>query len=87
CQATALHTHVQEQQSTDQMDTLITHDDDDHFVINIFGLHNATQLHEAFSKTLVTPSALDSDCEEHHKKLAAKLLINQSVKCQRTQEK
>ncbi len=69
------------------MEQLISHEDEDHFIINMFGLHNATLLRCALPRALIAPSALHSDRHGHHKELAAKLRIAQSTKRKRTQEK
>ncbi|KAK0461486.1 hypothetical protein IW261DRAFT_1349084, partial [Armillaria novae-zelandiae] len=73
CEATAMQACIQERQLTRQMQKLVAHKDEDHFIINTFGLHNAMLLCSALPHTLVTPIPLYSDRKTHHQILAKKV--------------
>ncbi|KAK0463305.1 hypothetical protein IW261DRAFT_1554190 [Armillaria novae-zelandiae] len=87
CKATAMQACIQERQLTRQMQKLVAHKDEDHFIINTFGLHNAMLLRSALPCTLVTPIPLYSDCKTHHQILAKKVQETQTMKHAKTQEK
>ncbi|KAK0243536.1 hypothetical protein EDD85DRAFT_919320 [Armillaria nabsnona] len=62
----------QERQETEKMNLAIAHGDDNHFVINMFGLHN--------SSILQKPKPLYTDRKAHHSTLAATLWTTQDAK-------
>ncbi len=69
------------------MNLVIAHGDDNHFVINTFGLHNASLLRKALPRHLFDPKPLYADRKSHHSILAATLRTTQDAKRARTQEK
>lgn len=69
------------------MNKLIAHKDDNHFVVNTYGLHNATLLRNVLPRTLVTPRPLYEDCKAHHFEHAATLRVTQAAKRAVTQAK
>jgi hypothetical protein len=87
CQPTALRQTVQERQETTQTTKLIEHGDDDHFVINLNALHNATLLRRALPVALTVPRPLYLDRKTHHYNIAKGLRVSQLMKRARTQEK
>ncbi|KAJ7756797.1 hypothetical protein DFH07DRAFT_773023 [Mycena maculata] len=87
CQPTALHPIVQERQETAQSTKLISHGDDDHFIVNMAALHNATLLRRALPIALTVPRPLYSDRKAHHYGIAVGLRVSQVMKRARTQEK
>ncbi len=87
CEASALQPRIQECQTTDQMEKLVSHKDNDHFVINMFGLHNAMLLCQALPPHLAEITALYDDRQAHHDQLAAKVRVSQTAKQARMQEK
>ncbi|KAK0436128.1 hypothetical protein EV421DRAFT_1892448 [Armillaria borealis] len=87
CKATAVQACVQEWQVTDKMEKLVAHEDEDHFIINMFALHNAMLLRSMLPHTLISPSPLYTDRKMHHLELAKKLRETQRIKRAKTQEK
>ncbi|KAL4261149.1 hypothetical protein AB1N83_008369 [Pleurotus pulmonarius] len=89
CQPTAFITQRQERQETDRLTKLISHSDDDRFVVNMNNLHNATLLRHSLPRYLVVPRAMYSGDERkaHHDSLAATLRSTQAVKRATTQAK
>ncbi len=80
CEASALQPRIQECQTTDQMEKLVSHKDNDHFVMNMFGLHNAMLLCQALPPHLAEITALYDDRQAHHDQLAAKVRVSQMAK-------
>ncbi|KAF7344774.1 hypothetical protein MVEN_01638400 [Mycena venus] len=87
CAPTALRHVIQERQETSQTMQLLEHGDDDHFVINMAGLHNTTLLRCSLPVTLTVPRPLYLDREAHHHQVAIRLREEQTLKRARTQEK
>ncbi|KAJ6608328.1 hypothetical protein B0H10DRAFT_2303295 [Mycena sp. CBHHK59/15] len=87
CQPTALRPVVQERQETSQSTQLISHGDDDHFLINMAALHNATLLRRALPIALTVPRPIYLDRRAHHYGIATGLRVSQVMKRARTQEK
>ncbi|KAJ7691617.1 hypothetical protein B0H17DRAFT_1159782 [Mycena rosella] len=87
CEPTALCRVIQERQETSQSTKLISHADDNHFIINMSALHNATLLRRALPVALTVPRRLYLDRKAHHYTIAAGLQVSQVVKHARTQEK
>jgi hypothetical protein len=69
------------------MDSLIGHTNDDHLIVNMFGLHNANLLRKALPRDLVTPVPLYNDRKVHHFAIAANLRVSQTAKRAITQAK
>ncbi|KAJ6567792.1 hypothetical protein B0H10DRAFT_2168917 [Mycena sp. CBHHK59/15] len=87
CLPTALRPVIQERQETSRFTHLISHGDDEHFVINMTALHNATLLRRILPVALTLPRALYLDRKAHHHELAVGLRVSQLTKRARTQEK
>ena len=87
CEASALQEQVQERQVTNKTEKLIKHKDDNHFIINMYAIHNATLLHKSLPQYLTAPRALHQDRQLHHAKVATGLRVNQTAKRARAQEK
>lgn len=87
CLPTGSHSEKQEHQDTEQLVQLIDHADDDHFVINIHGLHNAVLLHNILPCKLTEPRWIVEDCVQHHYNIATLLQVTQTAKCAKTAEK
>ncbi|KDR74877.1 hypothetical protein GALMADRAFT_99137 [Galerina marginata CBS 339.88] len=84
CQATALQPQLQERQLTSRMNKLIAHNDSDHFIINLYGLHNAILLREFLPRELTAPQPLHQDRKAFHYEVAAKLRVQQAEKRAKT---
>ncbi|KAJ7266270.1 hypothetical protein C8J57DRAFT_1069087 [Mycena rebaudengoi] len=87
CQPTALHPVMQERQETTRFTQLISHGDDEHFIINMAGLHNATLLRRSLPRALTVPRPIYLDRRAHHDELAMGLRVSQVAKRAWTQEK
>ncbi|KAJ7835357.1 hypothetical protein B0H14DRAFT_3109979 [Mycena olivaceomarginata] len=87
CQPTALRPVVQERQETSRSTRLISHEDDDHFVVNMAAIHNATLLRRALPIALTVPRPIYVDRKAHHQAIATGLRDSQKMKRIRTQEK
>ncbi|KAJ6456513.1 hypothetical protein C8R45DRAFT_1056469 [Mycena sanguinolenta] len=87
CAPTALRTVRQERQDTAQSIKILEHGDDEHFVINMAALHNATLLRRNLPVALTVPRPLYSDRQAHHHQVAINLRTAQTAKRARTQEK
>lgn len=69
------------------MNKLVKHLDDDHFVVNMYGLHNANLLRNAIPRELASPKPIYADRRAHHDDHAATLRISQTEKRAVTQAK
>jgi hypothetical protein len=87
CHPSALRPQMQERQETSQNLSLIAHEDDGHFVINMHALHNASILRKVLPRELTAPKPLYTDRKAHHYKIAAGLRVTQSEKRARTAAK
>lgn len=87
CEASALQEQVQERQVTNKTEKLIKHKDNNHFIINMYAIHNATLLRKSLPQYLTAPRALHQGRQLHHVKVATGLRINQTAKRARAQEK
>ncbi|KAJ7129877.1 hypothetical protein C8R43DRAFT_896658 [Mycena crocata] len=87
CAPTALRNVVQERQETTRTMKLLSHGDDEHFVINMAGLHNATLLRRNLPVALTLPRPLYVDRQAHHYQVAIGLRSSQLLKRARTQER
>ena len=70
----------QERQATTRTEKIIKHADDDHFVVNMYALHNATRLWNALPSSLKDPRPLYTDRRAHHDALAVELHMTQTEK-------
>ncbi|TRM55333.1 hypothetical protein BD626DRAFT_444655 [Schizophyllum amplum] len=73
CKSFVQVTEVQEHQKTDRQRSLLKHEDDDHFIVNIYAIHNAVELRRAISRELMKPIPLFADRRAHHDANAYKL--------------
>ena len=87
CEASALREQVQERQVTNKTENFIKHKDDNHFIINMYAIHNATLLRKSLPRYLTAPRSLHQDRQLHHAKVATGLRVNQTAKRARAQEK
>ncbi|KAK7028584.1 hypothetical protein R3P38DRAFT_2776286 [Favolaschia claudopus] len=71
CKPNAVRPVVQEREETNRTMTLIQHSDDDHFVINMAGLHNFVHVCRSLPRALVRLKPLHADRKEFHRKMAA----------------
>lgn len=69
------------------MNKLISHADDDNFLICTYALHNANMLRRALPRILTTPKPLYEDRRAHHYDVAARLRVSQAAKRSLTQQK
>ncbi|KAJ7780397.1 hypothetical protein B0H14DRAFT_3095767 [Mycena olivaceomarginata] len=72
CAPTALRHVMQERQETSRTIQLLEHGDDEHFVINMAGLHNATLLRRNLPVAFTVPRPLYLDRRAHHHEVAEK---------------
>jgi hypothetical protein len=87
CEASGFREQVQERQETSRKEGFIKHRDDNNFVINMYGIHNATLLRKSLPQHLTAPKALYPDRQLHHGEVAAGLRISQMAKRVQTQTK
>jgi len=87
CKASGFREQVQERQVTSRKEGFIQHKDDNNFVINMYGIHNATLLRKSLPRHLTAPKALYPDRRLHHGKVAAGLRISQTAKRVQAQAK
>jgi hypothetical protein len=78
---------MQESQETSRTISLISHEDDGHFIINMHALHNATLLQNILPRHLTTPKPLYTDRIAQHHEIATELRVMQAEKCARTAAK
>lgn len=78
---------MQERQETTRTISLIRHEDDDHFVINLHALHNATLLRNILPRRLTAPKPMYEDQRAQHYEIATKLRTTQAAKRARTAAK
>ncbi|KAF8993162.1 hypothetical protein BDZ89DRAFT_919349, partial [Hymenopellis radicata] len=71
CQPTIVEKEMQEHEKTDRDTYLISHSDDDHFVISMSGLHNFSELCRALPQELTKLKPLVERRIELHKEAAA----------------
>src|ERR1700732_1034538 len=84
CHPSALRHQMQERQQTSCTVSLISHEDDGHFVINMHALHNATLLRNILPRHLTAPKCLYTDRTVRHHEIAAQIRVTQVEKCART---
>jgi hypothetical protein len=87
CLPSALRPEMQERQETSRTISLIAHEDDGHFVINMHAFHNATLLRKILPRHLTAPKPLYVDRKAHHFEIAAGLRVTQTEKRARTAAK
>ena len=84
CHPSVLHHQMQERQETSRTVSLISHEGDGCFVINMHALHNATLLHNILPRHLTAPKYLYTDRMAQHHEVAAQLRVTQVEKRART---
>lgn len=87
CLPSALRPEMQERQQTSRTISLITHEDNGNFVINMHAFHNATLLRKILPRHLTAPKPLYIDRKARHVEIAAGLRITQTEKRARTAAK
>ncbi|KAJ7034366.1 hypothetical protein C8F04DRAFT_900961, partial [Mycena alexandri] len=70
----------QERRETSRTTQLLEHGDDEHFVVNMAALHNATLLCRNLPVALTVPRPLYLDREAHHHEVAIRLHAAQTLK-------
>jgi hypothetical protein len=78
---------MQERQESDTVVHSVVHEDDDRFVINTHGFHNAGLLRKYLPIVLTTPRPLYADRRERHDELSKNLAAQQKEKRAATQAK
>ncbi|KAE9393245.1 hypothetical protein BT96DRAFT_959108 [Gymnopus androsaceus JB14] len=87
CKASGSRNVVQERQLLERTFSFIEHSDDDRFIINMYGLHNANLIRKLLPRHLTIPIPLHNDREAFHHETAARLRQLQDTKRKKTQEK
>jgi len=87
CLPTGSRPEKQERQDTKRLVRFIDHADDDCFVINMHGLHNAMLLRSVLPRNLTEPRQLIENRIQHHYDIAESLRVTQAAKCVKTAEK
>ncbi|KAJ6485789.1 hypothetical protein C8R45DRAFT_282376 [Mycena sanguinolenta] len=87
CDASDTRVVRQEHEDTSRTMPTVKHNDEDHFIINLYALHNADMIRQQLPRNLTEPIALYSDRKAHHKEIASTLRTNQVAKRKRTQER
>jgi hypothetical protein len=87
CLPLALRPQVQERQETSRTVSLIAHEDDGHFIVNLHALHNATLIRKMLPRHLIAPKPLYADRTARHYEIAAGLRVTQVEKRARTAAK
>ncbi|KAJ7230002.1 hypothetical protein GGX14DRAFT_344444 [Mycena pura] len=77
----------QEREETDLDRKLITHSDDDHFIINMAGLHNFDRLCRVLPKAFTMLKPLHNNRAAFHKQVSSRAQMMRTQKRQRTSEK
>ncbi|KAJ7016464.1 hypothetical protein C8F04DRAFT_922745, partial [Mycena alexandri] len=80
CDSSGITKQMQERQESDTIIHSIVHKDDDHFVINTHGLHNAGLLRRYLPVALTKPRPLFTDRRKRHDDLSALLVVTQKEK-------
>ncbi|KAJ3966252.1 hypothetical protein EV361DRAFT_1014977 [Lentinula raphanica] len=87
CKASGTRNVIQEHQITSRTVSYIKHTDDDRFILNMYGLHNANLVRKLLPQNLTIPKLLHTDRESFHHEIAIRLRQNQEDKRKRTQER
>ena len=80
CHPSVLCPQMQERQETSRTVSLISHEDDGRFVINMHALHNAILLRNILPRHLTAPKHLYTDRIAQHHEVAAQLRVTQVEK-------
>ncbi|KAJ7062516.1 hypothetical protein C8F01DRAFT_986105 [Mycena amicta] len=87
CQPTAVRAVIQERVATSRTTSLLEHADNEHFLVNMTALHNATLLRRVLPRALTVPRPIYIDRRMHHSELAAVLRVSQKSRRVETQAK
>ncbi|KAJ7444944.1 hypothetical protein FB451DRAFT_1434147 [Mycena latifolia] len=87
CDASGVTRQMQERQESDKLIHSIVHKDEDRFIINTHGFHNATLLRKYLPVALTKPRVLFPDRRKRHDDLSGPLAAAQKEKRAATQEK
>ncbi|KAJ7073776.1 hypothetical protein C8F01DRAFT_1271598 [Mycena amicta] len=87
CQPTAVRAVIQERIATSRTISLLEHTDNEHFLVNMTALHNATLLRRVLPRALTVPRPIYIDRRTHHSELAAVLRVSQKSRRAETQAK
>ncbi|KAH6905394.1 hypothetical protein BKA70DRAFT_1387014 [Coprinopsis sp. MPI-PUGE-AT-0042] len=80
CQPTLTRPQRQEREDTSATVSFISHNSDDHFVLNTHAIHNAHLLRQVLARNLLAPQPIYIDRELRHAELSAPLRITQHAK-------
>ncbi|KAL1757677.1 hypothetical protein FB107DRAFT_289061 [Schizophyllum commune] len=87
CDTFSLVAEVQEHEATTRQRKVLQHVDDDHFIVNIYGIHNAVELRRVPPRELTQPVPLFTDRRAHHDAHAAKRRASEGVRRQRNAQR
>ncbi|KAL1758460.1 hypothetical protein FB107DRAFT_271880 [Schizophyllum commune] len=87
CEATRQVAEYQERHETTRHQLRLHHEDDDHFLVNIYAIHNAEALRKALPRELTKPVPLYEDRRAHHDEAAAKFRAVQTASRLKTAER
>jgi hypothetical protein len=87
CRPSAFRHQMQERQETTCTISLISHQDDGHFVLNLHALHNAALIRQVLPRHLTSPKPLYNDRQARHFEIATKLRVTQALKRETTKAK
>ena len=87
CQPSALRPQMQERQETCRTISLIAHEDDGHFILNLHALHNASIIRKFLPRHLTAPRPLYANRTARHYEIARGLRVTQAEKRARTAAK
>ncbi|KAJ7165790.1 hypothetical protein C8R46DRAFT_900279 [Mycena filopes] len=87
CDSSGITRQMQERQVSDTIIHSVVHKDDNRFVINTHGLHNAGLLRKYLPVALTKPRPLFVDRRQEHDELSAVLVVTQKAKRTATKEK
>jgi hypothetical protein len=87
CQPSVIGKERQEREDTTRDRSLISHHDDDHFVLNMTGIHNFMELRRALPTSLTTLKPLHRDRAAFHKEISTRAQSLGTQKRQQTAER
>ncbi|KAF8492908.1 hypothetical protein JB92DRAFT_3084990 [Gautieria morchelliformis] len=86
CTITGTQFEQQERVTTKRTTSVLEHQDDTHFILNLFALHNAHLVRQVLPRHLTAPQPLHVR-RMYHDKVAAALRVSQALKRSRTKAK
>ncbi|KAK7029080.1 hypothetical protein R3P38DRAFT_2525048 [Favolaschia claudopus] len=89
CKPTVVGKQMQERQETSQDWSLIKHTDDDHFILNMSGLHNFAKVRRILSRALIAPKPLYTGPSriDFHKEVAGRARATREGSRKKTAQK